>query len=88
MSGHAPANAPAPHGPAAAADAAGHGTDPHGSSIVAATEPPFDREQIAEFDQEDRQAGGAIGKMLALFFLYTVIVMTFVAWWTIRSISD
>lgn len=45
----------------------------------------FDREELVQFDQADRQAGGAIGKMLALFFLYTVIVMSIVAWWTYTS---
>ena len=52
------------------------------------TEPLFDRATIEEFGEEDREAGTAIGKMLALFFLYTVIVMSFVAWWTFRSVGE
>ena len=42
----------------------------------------FNRAELKHFDSEDRQAGGAIGKMLALFFLYTVIAMSAVAYWT------
>jgi hypothetical protein len=42
----------------------------------------FDREDVAQFDRDDVQAGSAIGKMLALFFLYTVIVMALAAYWT------
>ena len=38
--------------------------------------------QIEQFDADDGDAGRAIGKMLASFFLYTVIVMLIVAWWT------
>ena len=87
MTDHTSHNAPAHHGAAAAADVREQSTAEPGSTIVKATEPPFDREQVAEFDEEDRQAGGAIGKMLALFFLYTVLVMTFVAWWTYRSVT-
>jgi hypothetical protein len=46
---------------------------------------PFTREEIRRFDAEDSEAGSAIGKMLSLFFLYTVIAMTisaiFTYWW-------
>lgn len=85
MSEHVSHNAPGVHTPGREAEVEAHSVAHEGSTIVKATEPPFDREQIAEFDQEDREAGGAIGKMLALFFFYTVIVMTFVAWWTYRA---
>lgn len=44
---------------------------------------PFDEEEIQEFDAADGDAGRAIGKMLASFFLYTVIVMSLVGWWTV-----
>jgi len=37
---------------------------------------------IDQFTEEDTIAGSAIGKMLAWFFLYTVIVMSISAWWT------
>ncbi len=48
---------------------------------------PFDQKQIAEFDADDVTAGRAIGKMLAFFFLYTVIVMAIAALWTFNAIS-
>jgi hypothetical protein len=44
---------------------------------------PFDERQIEQFDADDGDAARAIGKMLASFFLYTVIVMSLVAWWTL-----
>ncbi|MCA8998017.1 MAG: hypothetical protein KDA80_13555 [Planctomycetaceae bacterium] len=36
---------------------------------------PFAPEEVRGFDRDDAEAGQAIGKMLSLFFLYTVIVM-------------
>ncbi|MEX2286134.1 MAG: hypothetical protein WD648_03530 [Planctomycetaceae bacterium] len=45
----------------------------------------FDRHELAQFDADDVTAGRAIGKMLSLFFLYTVIAMGIVAWWTYSS---
>lgn len=47
----------------------------------------FDSEQIRELEADDAKAGSVIGKMLALFFLYTVIVMSIVAWWTVQSLG-
>lgn len=44
---------------------------------------PFHGEDFAFFDRDDSSAGSHIGKMLAFFFLYTVIVMAIVALWTI-----
>lgn len=46
---------------------------------------PLEREQ---FDADDVTAGRAIGKMLSLLFLYTVIVMSLVSWWTFRTVAD
>lgn len=47
---------------------------------------PFDDHfrpaDIDGFTADDTEAGSAIGKMLAWFFLYTVIVMSISAWWT------
>jgi hypothetical protein len=43
---------------------------------------PFTERQIEQFDADDGDAGRAIGKMLAMFFLYTIIAMSIVAWWT------
>ena len=36
---------------------------------------PFTPAEVRQFDEEDAEAGAAIGKMLSLFFLYTVVVM-------------
>lgn len=47
----------------------------------------FTKGELQQFDADDDMAGGTIGKMLALFFLYTVIVMTVVAWWTAHSVK-
>lgn len=53
------------------------------------TENPFAPEEVKQFSADDAEAGRAIGKMLSLFFLYTVIVMvistiaTFI--WTTQS---
>lgn len=47
---------------------------------------PFTSSQIKQFDADDAQAGAAIGKMLSIFFFYTVIVMAISSlatyWWT------
>jgi hypothetical protein len=48
----------------------------------------FDAEEFAQFDRDDTAAGSHIGKMLALFFLYTVIVMALVALWTYNAVTD
>ena len=42
----------------------------------------FDNNDLTYFGSEDRHAGGVIGKMLSLFFFYTVIAMLLVAIWT------
>jgi hypothetical protein len=55
------------------------------------TNPPeelFDRAQLRYFDSEDTHAGAAIGKMLSLFFLYTVLAMSLVAYWTFRVVAE
>ncbi|MEX1232136.1 MAG: hypothetical protein WEB58_17965 [Planctomycetaceae bacterium] len=46
----------------------------------------FDNHDLEFFDAEDVQAGRAIGKLLSSFFLYTVIAMSVVAYWTFRSL--
>ncbi|TWT56823.1 hypothetical protein KOR42_01780 [Thalassoglobus neptunius] len=38
-------------------------------------ESPFGAEEIRQFDADDAEAGRAIGKLLTLFFLYTIVVM-------------
>lgn len=59
----------------------------HSHSPPATTEPlPFSKKELQQFDADDAQAGASIGKMLSLFFLYTVIVMSISGlttyWWT------
>ena len=39
-----------------------------------------------KFDADDVVAGKAIGVMLSLFFLYTMIAMSIVGYWTFRTI--
>ncbi len=58
--------------------------DVHAATAVAAAaqSEPFTEEQIDQFDADDGDAGRALGKMLATFFLYTVVVMIIAAWWT------
>ncbi len=36
---------------------------------------PFTPHELEQFDSDDKAAGSAIGKILTLFFLYTVIAM-------------
>jgi hypothetical protein len=48
----------------------------------------FTDQQIEQFEEDDGDAGRAIGKMLATFFLYTVIAMSGVAWWTFHHSSS
>ncbi len=53
---------------------------------------PFDDHfspvDIDHFSDDDTVAGGAIGKMLALFFLYTIIGLSISAWWSYSSIGE
>ena len=50
--------------------------------------PLFEDDELAQFDADDVQAGGAICKMLSLFFLYTVVVMALVGFWTASTLLD
>lgn len=71
-------------------------TEEHGQTSTALAHAPIDEhadpgplfndEDLHEFDRDDVQAGSAIGKMLSLFFLYTVIAMTIVGCWTVASV--
>ena len=51
-------------------------------------EPLFTSTEVQQFEADDVVAGSAIGKMLSLLFLYTVLAMSFVAWWTFSSVSE
>ncbi|MCA9090926.1 MAG: hypothetical protein KDA90_20070 [Planctomycetaceae bacterium] len=48
-------------------------------------EPLFSRDELRQFEADDAEAGSAIGQMLSLFFLYTIVVMTIstlvTIWW-------
>ena len=64
--------------------------DVHAPAAAAVAVPavPFTEKQIDQFDADDGDAGRAIGKMLALFFLYTVIVMSGVGYWTFKRAAS
>ena len=49
-----------------------------------APDPLFQPEELRQFEADDAEAGSAIGKMLSLFFFYTVIVMAISAYVTYR----
>lgn len=63
-----------------------HATDDHGHA-AATFDDHFAPRDIDEFSDDDRIAGGNIGKMLAGFFFYTVLAMAFSAYWTYRAVS-
>ncbi|MEZ6132537.1 MAG: hypothetical protein R3C59_28055 [Planctomycetaceae bacterium] len=50
--------------------------------------PLFTAVEIEQFEADDVVAGSAIGKMLSMLFLYTVLAMSFVAWWTFTSLQE
>ena len=56
-------------------------------SPTPASEPLFSNEEVKQFDQDDAEAGRAIGKMLSALFLYTVIAMTVAAYFTYRWVT-
>jgi hypothetical protein len=56
-------------------------------AIETPAEPLFSVTEIEQFSNDDTTAGGAIGKMLAGLFLYTVFAMTLVIWWTHEAIE-
>lgn len=65
--------------------ATGHDTShasPGPATTSTAPENPFSRQDLEEFDSDDVLAGSAIGKMLAVIFLYTIFAMSIAAWWT------
>ncbi len=50
--------------------------------------PLFSEFEIEEFAADDVVAGKAIGQMLSLLFLYTVLAMALVSWWTFSTVSS
>lgn len=53
-----------------------------------AEEPLFSVAEVEQFSEDDTTAGRAIGKMLSALFLYTVLAMCLVTWWTFSSLAD
>jgi hypothetical protein len=51
---------------------------------VTTPEPLFSDAELEQLDADDADAGRVLGKLLSSFFLYTVLAMTGVAWWTYR----
>ena len=47
--------------------------------------PEFDAREIEQFGEKDAQAIRVIGKMLVLFFFYSLIVMVCVGYWTMKK---
>ena len=47
----------------------------------------FSPEEIRQFAADDEEAGRRIGKILATLFVYTVIAMSIVIWWTFRVVQ-
>lgn len=54
----------------------------HAHEPAAATEPLFDKAELAEFVAADQLAGRQICKMLSALFVYTLIAMSTAATWT------
>jgi hypothetical protein len=50
--------------------------------------PLFTAVEIEQFEADDVVAGAAIGKMLSILFLYTVLAMSLVGWITYGWISE
>ena len=48
----------------------------------------FSVAEVEQFSEDDVTAGRAIGKMLSVLFLYTVLAMSLVTWWTFRSVES
>lgn len=61
--------------------AAGHAA-PVGDSHGAGASPEFDRQEVASFGKDDAHAITVIGKMLVLFFFYSLLAMAGVAIFT------
>ncbi|MFT5327245.1 MAG: hypothetical protein ACI8P0_005134 [Planctomycetaceae bacterium] len=49
-------------------------------------DPLFTREELRQFEAADTEAGRRIGKILTSLFVYTLIAMTVVIWWSLQVI--
>jgi hypothetical protein len=50
-------------------------------------EPFFSPQEIRQFDSDDAEAGRRIGKILTSLFIYTLIAMSVVILWTLRTVG-
>ena len=48
---------------------------------------PFSDDEIRQFEAADTEAGRQIGKILASLFVYTLIAMSIVTWWTFKAVQ-
>lgn len=48
----------------------------------------FTREELRQFAADDAEAGGRIGKILSALFIYTLVAMSIVTWWTFRTVGN
>jgi hypothetical protein len=46
----------------------------------------FEIEELEQFRSDDAAAARTIGKILSTLFLYTLIVMSLVVWWTLKTV--
>ena len=47
----------------------------------------FSQDEIRQFAADDSEAGRRIGKILATLFVYTLIAMVIVTWWTFSVVQ-
>ena len=52
---------------------------------AATSSPEFDTPEVESFGQQDTHAVTVIGKMLAGFFFYSLLIMLAVAVWTLKK---
>ena len=52
------------------------------ATATAVPESPFDKADLQQFEDDDITAGRSICKMLSLLFIYTLIAMSIVSYWT------
>lgn len=63
-----------------------HGTQPD-SQFQNDESSLFTREELRQFAADDAEAGGRIGKILSALFIYTLVAMSIVTWWTFRTVG-
>ena len=49
-------------------------------------EPQFSSQELRQFESDDAEAGRRIGKILTSLFVYTLIAMSVVIWWSLQVI--